>query len=99
MNYQLLIESYTKGIELTEQEMMLLNLELDSQLLNLPLSKDLGCLYSAPEYICERLQIRKGSYWITCLAQIIDIHKLSHNFKSKGAEVYDALLSEGFEIG
>jgi len=35
MNYQLLIESYSLGTPLTEQEIELLSLELETQIINI----------------------------------------------------------------
>tara|TARA_Y100001933_G_C18761923_1_gene464391 strand:- start:277 stop:576 length:300 start_codon:yes stop_codon:yes gene_type:complete len=99
MNYQLLIESYSFGTTLSNQEVELLNLELDAQIINLNISEKLGCLESAPTYICKGLKLRKGTFWITCLAEVIDRHMPTFCGKTKGALIYDLLLNKGLVIG
>ncbi len=99
MNYQLLIESYSFGTTLSSQEIEILSLELDMQTTNLNISQELGCLKSAPYYICKGLALRKGTFWITCLAEVIDRHKPPINGKTKSAEIYDRLLTKGLVIG
>ena len=99
MNYQLLIESYSFGTTLSKSEVNLLKLELDTQILNLGLSLDLGCLDSAPRHVCKGLKLREGSLWITCLAEVIDLHLITDKFKTNGAKVYDELLKRGLVIG
>ena len=59
MNYQLLIESYSFGTSLSEQEIKLLSLELETQIMNINISTDFGCLKSAPIHICEGLNFKK----------------------------------------
>ena len=75
MNYQLLIESYSFGTSLSEQEIELLSLELETQIMNINISTDFGCFKSAPTHICEGLNLKKDTYWIMCLAEILDLHK------------------------
>ena len=99
MNYQLLIESYSFGTTLSESEIQLLRLELDTQILNLDISVQNGYLKSAPNHISKGLKLRKGSLWITCLAEVIDRHKEPTNGKTKGAEIFDKLLQKGLVIG
>jgi len=99
MNYQLLIESYSFGTTLSNQEVELLILELDTQLTNLSITNDLGCLKSAPTHICKGLELKKGTYWITCLAEVIDRYKKPSNGKTRGAEIFDKLLKKGLVIG
>ena len=99
MNYQLLIESYSFGTTLSNQEIELLILELDTQLTNLNITNELGSLKLAPTHICKGLDLKKGSYWITCLAEVIDRHKKPLNGKTKGAETYDRLLKNGLVVG
>jgi len=99
MNYQLLIESYSLGTTLSEQEIELLSLELDTQIRNINISKKFGFLNAAPSHICERLNLKKDTYWIMCLAEILDLHK-DHKFgKTKSVEVFDLLLKKGLVIG
>ena len=54
MNYQLLIESYSFGSALSEQEIKLLSLELETQIMNINISTEFGFLKSAPPQICEK---------------------------------------------
>ena len=98
MNYQLLIESYCFGQSLDQHEIEMLSLELDTQISNLSISLNLGCLVSAPMHICEALNLEKNSLWITCLAQLIDTHNKNNNTKTKLAEVNDKLLCHGLVI-
>jgi hypothetical protein len=99
MNYQLLIESYSCGTSLSEQEIELLSLEIETQIMNIDISTEFGCFKSAPFHICERLNLRKGTLWIMCLAEIIDIHKPITRGKSKSVEVFDLLLKRKLVIG
>ena len=99
MNYQLLIESYTCGTALSEQEIELLSLELETQILNINISTEFGCFKSAPSHICERLNLKKDTYWIMCLAEILDLHKSPKLEKTKTVEVFDLLLKKGLVIG
>ena len=99
MNYQLLIESYSFGSNLSESEINLLILELDTQILNLSFSIDIGCLESAPTHICGCLNLRKGSFWITCLAEVIDLHQTNKRVKTYGSKVYDELLKRRLVVG
>jgi len=99
MNYQLLIESYSFGTPLSQQEIYLLNIELDTQIINLEISLNNAFLTSAPNYICKSLNLRKGSYWITCLAEVIDKYNPPKFGKTNGAKVYDLLLKKGLVIG
>ena len=99
MNYQLLIESYSFGATLSNNEIELLSLELDTQILNLEISLKLGCLRSAPNYICKGLNLKNGTFWITCLAEVLDHHKSPHCGRTRGSKVYDLLLEKGLVIG
>ena len=99
MNYQLLIESYSFGTALSEQEIELLSIELDTQILNINISTEFGCLKSAPSHICKRLNLKKDTYWIMCLAEILDLHKPPKLGKTKSVEVFDLLLKKGLVIG
>ena len=99
MNYQLLIESYSFGTALSEQEIDLLGLELETQIMNIKISREFGCFKSAPYHICERLNLKKDTYWIMCLAEILDLHKPIKLGKTKSVEVFDLLLEKGLVIG
>jgi len=99
MNYQLLIESYSYGAQLSEQEIKLLSLELESQIINLDISTNFGCFKCAPSHICEKLNLKKGTFWIMCLAEVLDKHKPTRFGKTKSVEVFDLLLDKGLVIG
>ena len=99
MNYQLLIESYSFGTSLSEQEIQLLSLELQTQIININISLESGCLKPAPSHICESLNLKKGTFWIMCLAEILDLHKSPKFRKTKSVEVFDLLLEKGLVIG
>ena len=99
MNYQLLIESYSFGTSLSDQEIELLSLELETQIMNINISTDFACLKSAPTHICEGLNLRKDTYWIMCLAEILDLHKSPQFGKTKSVEVFDLLLEKGLVVG
>ena len=51
MNYQLLIESYSFGTDLSEQEIELLSLELETQIMKINISKEFSCFKSALSYL------------------------------------------------
>ena len=99
MNYQLLIESYSFGTSLSEQEIELLSLELETQIMNINISTKFGCFQSAPSHICEGLNLKRDTYWIMCLAEILDLHKPPKFGKTKSVEVFDLLLEKGLVIG
>ena len=99
MNYQLLIESYSFGTALSKQEIELLSLELETQIMNINISTEFGCFKSAPSHICKRLNLKKDTYWIMCLAEILDLHKPPKFGKTKSVEVFDLLLEKGLVNG
>ena len=99
MNYQLLIESYSFGASLSEQEIELLSIELETQIMNIDISTDFACFKTAPSHICNALNLRKGTFWIMCLAQILDLHRPTKLGKTKSVEVFDLLLEKGLVIG
>ena len=99
MNYQLLIESYSFGAILSDQEIELLSLELETQIMNINISTEFGCFKSAPSHICEALHLKKDTCWIMCLAEILDLHNPPKLGKTKSVEVFDLLLEKGLVIG
>ena len=99
MNYQLLIESYSFGTPLSREEIALLSLELETQIININISTDFACLKTAPSHICKALTLRKGTFWIMCLAQVLDLHEPLTVGKTKSVEVFDLLLKKGLVIG
>ena len=99
MNYQLLIESYSFGTSLSEQEIELLSLELETQIMNINISTDFCCFKLAPTHICVGLNLKKDTTWIMCLAEILDLHKPPKSGKTKSVKVFDLLLVKGLVIG
>ena len=99
MNYQLLIESYSFGTPLSKDEIALLTLELETQIMNINISTDFACFKSAPSHICKALNLRKGTFWIMCLAQVLDLHEPLKVGKTKSVEVFDLLIKKGLVIG
>ena len=77
----------------------LLSLEFETQIMNINISTNFVCFKSAPTHICKGLNLRKGTFWIMCLAEILDIHKPSKMGKTKSVQVYDLLLEKGLVIG
>tara|TARA_Y100001968_G_C18940936_1_gene518682 strand:+ start:196 stop:501 length:306 start_codon:yes stop_codon:yes gene_type:complete len=97
MNYQLLLECYSSGTEITKDELQMLDIELDTQLESIKVSGTQGCLKIAPKHICETALVCKGSFWITCLAAVLDkCSPPSLGSKAKGAIVFDELVRQGY---
>ena len=94
-----MIESYSFGTTLSNQEIELLTLELETQIMNMNISTDFDCFKSAPNHICKCLNLRNGTFWIMCLAKILDIYKPPRVGKTKSVKVYDLLLEKGLVIG
>ncbi len=42
--------------------------------MNMNISTDFVCFKPAPSHICEGLNLRKGTSWLICLSEILDIH-------------------------
>ena len=99
MNYQMLIESYSFGTTLSSQEIELLTIELETQIMNINISTAFDCFQPAPSHICKGLNLRKGTFWIMCLSEILDIHKPPKVGKTISVKVYDLLLERGLVIG
>ncbi len=97
MNYQMLLECHAAGTEITKNEAQLLDLELDSQIASIKLSRIQGCIQVAPDHICETFFVCKGSFWITCLAAVLDqVNPVPMGKKSRGAKVFDELFNNGY---
>ena len=97
MNYQILLESYAAGEKISEDELALLELELDTQIETLKFSHSQGCTEEAPKHICEAAEVREGSSWITCFASILDkSNPPSLGIKSRGAKVWDQLQDNNY---
>ena len=99
MNYQMLLECHAAGTAITEKEAHLLDLELDSQIASIKVSRTQGCIEFAPDHICEVAQVCKGSFWITCFAAVLDeVTPVATGKKARGAIVFDALISNGYVV-
>ena len=97
MNYQLLLECYSSGSELTKDELQMLELELDTQIESIKVSHTQGCLKIAPKHICQAARVCEGSAWITCLAAVLDKWSPpSIGQKAKGAIVFDEIVRQGY---
>ena len=97
MNYQLLIECYALGSEITNGEIQMLDIELDTQIESIKVSQTQGCLQIAPNHICKTALVCEGSLWITCLASVLDKYSPpSLGSKSRGARVFDELIRLGY---
>ena len=97
MNYQMLPECYDKGVTISEAEAELLDIELYSQLESIKVSKSQGCTEIAPDHICNCTMVCKGSYWITCLAALLDkLIPPALGSKARGAIVFDELIKNGY---
>ena len=99
MNYQLLLECYSFGSEMTQDELQMLEIELDTQIESIKVSRTQGCLEIAPKHICKAALICEGSAWISCLASVLDkCSPPSLGQKAKGAIVFDELVRQGYVI-
>ena len=93
MNYQLLLECYSTGTEMTEDELQMLEIELDTQIESIKVSRNQRCLHIAPKHICEAALVCVGSSWITCLASVLDkCSPSSLEQKGKWALLVDELV-------
>ena len=99
MNYQMLLECHAAGTAITKPEAQLLDLELDSQIASIKVSRTQGCIEVAPGHICEAASVCNGSFWITCFAAVLDqLHPVPMGGKARGARVFDALVNNHYEI-
>ena len=99
MNYQLLLECYSSGSEMTKDELQMLEIELDTQIESIKVSRTQGCLKIAPKHICKASLVCEGSAWISCLASVLDkCSPPSLGQKAKGAIVFDELVRQGYVI-
>ena len=97
MNYQMLLECYAKGMPISKTEAELLDIELYSQLESIKISKSEGCTDIAPDHICHSSKVCKGSYWITCLAAVLDrLIPKAFGTKARGAIVFDELTKNKY---
>ena len=93
MNYQMLLECYSKGVKISIDEAELLDIELYSQLESIKVSRSQGCIDVAPDHICQASNVCEGSLWITCLASVLDqLIPSSLGVKSRGPKVFEELI-------
>ena len=99
MNYQMLLECYASGSELSEQEIEILDLELETQIESLKLPFSQECIQVAPVRICESAFVCEGSFWITCLASVLDklVPRGLANL-SRGKKVFEVLVQNKYLI-
>ena len=62
--------------------------------MNMNISADFDCFKSAPNHICKGLNLRNGTLWIMCLAEILDIHKPPKIGKTKSVKIFDLLFEK-----
>ena len=97
MNYQLLLECYSTGSEITKDELQMLEIELDTQIESIKVSLNQGCLQIAPKHIYQAALVCEGSTWIIRLASVQDkCLPPSLGQKAKGAIVFDELVRQGY---
>ena len=99
MNYQMLLECHAAGTAISKQEAQLLDLELESQIASIKVSRTQGCIEVAPDHICKTAHVCLGSFWITCLAAVLDeTIPVIIGRKARGANVFDELVRNGYLV-
>ncbi len=84
---------------MTKDELQMLEIELDTQIESIKVSRTQGCLKIAPKHICQAALVCEGSAWINCLASVLDkFFPPSIGQKAKGAIVFDELFRQGYFI-
>ena len=84
---------------MTKDELQMLEIELDTQIESIKVSRTQGCVKIAPKHICKAALVCDGSSWITCLASVLD--RCSHPTlvqKAKAAIVFHELVRQGYVI-
>ncbi len=93
----MLLECHAAGTAIDENEAKLLDVELYTQIKSIKLSRTQGCIEVAPDHICKAALVCKGSFWITCLAAVLDqVNPVSIGKKARGPIVFDELVSNGY---
>lgn len=93
----MLLECHAAGTLISKEEAQLLDLELESQIESIKVSRTQGCIEVAPNHICHATSVCDKSLWITCLAAVLDhLTPVSIGTKSRGARVFDELVRNGF---
>ena len=84
---------------MSKDELQMLEIELDTQIESIKVSRNQGCQKIAPIHICNAALVCEGSVWITCLAAVLDkCLPPSIGQKAKGAIVFDELVRQGYFI-
>ena len=98
INYEILLESYAAGECINKDELLLLELELSSQLQSIKFSRThQGCIEKAPKHICEAAQVYEGIICIASFDSILDkANPISLGKKSTEAKVIDALQKDKY---
>jgi len=95
----MLLECHAVETAITKHEAQLLDIELDAQIASIKISRTQGCIGVAPEHICEAALVCKGSFWITCLAAVLDqVNPVPMGKKARGARVFDELINNGYIV-
>ncbi len=95
----MLLECHAAGTVITDIEAKLLDLELDSQIASIKVSRTQGCIKVAPDHICKAASVCKGSFWITGLAAVLDqVSPVSTGKKARGATVFDELVNNEYVV-
>ena len=95
----MLLECYASKAQISYEEVKMLELELDTQIENIKVSRSQGCIKIAPKHICKAALVCDGSFWITCLASVLDnCDPPTLGRKSRGAKVYDELVLQGYIV-
>ena len=95
----MLLECHSAGTAITKQEAVILDLELDSQIASIKVSRTQGCIEVAPDHICKSALVHTGSLWITCFAAVLDqINPVPMGTKARGARVFDELVKNGYVV-
>ena len=67
-------------------------------MLNINISTEFGCFKAAPSHICEGLNLKKDTFWIMCVVEILDLHKPPKLGKTKSVEGFDLLFEKALFI-
>ena len=95
----MLLVCHAAGTAITKQEAVILDLELDSQIASIKVSRTQGCIEVAPDHICKSALVCKGSFWITCFAAVLDqVNPVPMGAKARGARVFDELVKNGYVV-
>ena len=67
MNYQMLPDCHAAGTAITKKEAVILDLELDSQIASIKVSRTQGCIEIAPDHICQSALVCKVAFGLLAL--------------------------------